>query len=83
MSIAYLIVLLNTTEIAGGESPLHLVLLGAVIQNTDTHFLPVGGRELLDGAAVELRTEPCFRVQSNVVFILLLQKITPEIVFPG
>ena len=51
------------------------MLLRAVIHNTDAHFFPVRGRKQLDGAAVEGRTDPFFRIQADTD-LLLFHEIT-------
>lgn len=43
------------------------VFFGKIIQYTYAHFLPVRSGKMLDGSAVESRTQPFFRVQAHTL----------------
>ena len=48
------------------SSPLHDMLLGAVIQHPDAHFAFVRCGKQLDRCGIEGRTQPFFRIQTKI-----------------
>ena len=60
------------------------MLFREIVYHTNTHFLPIRGREFLNGTTVKFRTKALFRIQTNAA-LLFFHEITPiqDVQFPG